>query len=1734
MPPPPQQGKSATTTKEAKEATGKEAATSTLTLKEKIARRKTNRVVSQRPATLYNLDLSRTGMGYLSPTLSRRGAGPTTTAPSSDNSTAKDAQSQGDEKVKLVLHCPPDLRDVIAEETTALRVDPETTLDRATAQYWATHAARLSAHVHYAEFAAMLRRCAFAPAVALLDVDTRAFQHLLPLFEGQGCAWAFAKAVVDAAVAGAPTMRELLKPDGVVYRVTGMLLQMKMRTFLRRALQPVFRHLFEQPEENYLAGTPDECLAPQNTSQGTSTAVPTSSSVPTTSGSSIGSVPVVTGGASTGTGAASGSVSGPSTTSTPGNGSNGDGQIGNGSLTSGSASQSGTTTGAATGAGTTGITTTGTGGNTGTAPQILTERRQLHILNVTLLFLAAITESVMSLPKEVRALAWYLQCSCQQFADFHEDAISGFVFARLFPPAVVAPERFGVFEACDGGEPLDAARLSQNTVFVLKCVAKILLYSSTAQASLARDQYLTSMQQEIECVKRQTFYMLHRIFVPTYAPAPAAQMDALPAPAQAGTEYTSLQDLLQAREEAFVPALRDACARLRAHTRHLAAAGDDICAFYDLCVERGLISRDTLVSKLPEDLMLSCGKDSSTSGSNSTCGSNKSSASNNGNSNDDKEWDASALAVEALRLGRTLLHPKFKYHVKVFQTDHYLDTDPLFGSQPVREWKLLSFCRHLNQDPQLEFVEPETYAQDIALLKQLSRIGGTNANNGTNGTSTSNSNNWSFANEESYLFSQLLYRGIPHSNRPFPAGQPRYATTPYPPRLPSKFLVSVALPAADMAKLCECDATTTPQTLIDQIVKKFRVDGGLLPADQIALKLLGREEYLLYDDPRAIRDCERVRELLRKSFRPSFVVCERRALCLEEPVHAVFDRVDALAVLGDDEPFMLSCDVRVALDVLLDAAVLPAAHTPADGTSLYVEAALYYGGQRISPLVRSRPVGARAQPLWGQRLSLGTLVSAIPREARICFTLYSVPTTPASHSPPGAFLEDGNTSSRTGRTACQEPSGASSSAHPSPLPSPSPPAVRRHAGDTPSVSGAATTVVTGGGGGNNEQATGSVLLFSTAGNHPLPFPIDSSGLFSVEVQHGHQKQNEGLLTLEPMGPMGLTGQTGQTEQMEAMEQQQQEEQEQEQEETESECYGDDKNRVAVGWTSCRVFDHCARIVSGEVVLPMLEGASANPVGICVDSMGLGAAPGTMQLRVVFPRGPTVLYPDDEDLPEAPEAERAVPKMDTGDFARATVIVTKDPLYVMSEDEKRFIWRQRWNLRTVPEALPKVVLATPWTDPGAVRELHRVVGAWAQMEPLRAIELLDSRYPDAKVRAYAVRCLERLPLNDLEDWMMQLVQALKCETYHNSPLALHLLAQALDHRVRIGHTLFWMLQAEMHIPAVRERFRLLTQFYLRGSGAHRTIIMRELDLVDTLMLANRAKSFAAAAAAPCFDAAAPLPLPHDPSLAVTRLLVDKCRVLDSARAPLWLAFENADPLARDPVLVLFKATDDLRQDMLALQVLKIMNERWERENLDMRISQYRCVALGAAIGMIEVVPDCTTIADIQKTSGGGGVTAAFKERTISEWLRKKNADSPMAYQNAVENFIYSCAGYCVATYLLGVGDRHNDNILLTRSGNLFHIDFGHILGNAEKWKGFKRDRAPFVLTPEFAYVMGGKDSPAFAVFSDVACNCYLIVRRDHHIFINLFSMVCFLFHPFSCFFLKLYFFSSFIDAFNGHS
>lgn len=207
---------------------------------------------------------------------------------------------------------------------------------------------------------------------------------------------------------------------------------------------------------------------------------------------------------------------------------------------------------------------------------------------------------------------------------------------------------------------------------------------------------------------------------------------------------------------------------------------------------------------------------------------------------------------------------------------------------------------------------------------------------------------------------------------------------------------------------------------------------------------------------------------------------------------------------------------------------------------------------------------------------------------------------------------------------------------------------------------------------------------------------------------------------------------------------------------------------------------------------------------------------------------------------------------------------------------------------------------------------------------------------------------------------------------------------------------------------------------------------------------------------------------------------------------------------DDVLIMFKAGDDLRQDALTVQMLHIMDQIWKAAGLDLHLTPYRVSVTSENHGLIEVVPDSTTNARIQREAGGA--TAAFKMTPLANWMKTTNP-STEEYENAVDNFVLSTAGYCVATYVLGIGDRHNDNIMMDKYGHLFHIDFGHFLGNFKSWKGLiKREKAPFVLTPEFAFAMGGIDSDRFKYFCRLCCRAYNLVRRKANLLLNLFAMM----------------------------
>ena len=114
---------------------------------------------------------------------------------------------------------------------------------------------------------------------------------------------------------------------------------------------------------------------------------------------------------------------------------------------------------------------------------------------------------------------------------------------------------------------------------------------------------------------------------------------------------------------------------------------------------------------------------------------------------------------------------------------------------------------------------------------------------------------------------------------------------------------------------------------------------------------------------------------------------------------------------------------------------------------------------------------------------------------------------------------------------------------------------------------------------------------------------------------------------------------------------------------------------------------------------------------------------------------------------------------------------------------------------------------------------------------------------------------------------------------------------------------------------------------------------------------------------------------DPRLRITSLEVARCKVMNSKKKPLWLAFRNADP-AGDRVMVMLKSGDDLRQDQMTLQIISFMDELWLKEGLILS-SPYRCVSADE-LGMLEIVLKQHHREHPEEQSGYCG---AFKSSTL---------------------------------------------------------------------------------------------------------------------------------------------------------
>ena len=142
--------------------------------------------------------------------------------------------------------------------------------------------------------------------------------------------------------------------------------------------------------------------------------------------------------------------------------------------------------------------------------------------------------------------------------------------------------------------------------------------------------------------------------------------------------------------------------------------------------------------------------------------------------------------------------------------------------------------------------------------------------------------------------------------------------------------------------------------------------------------------------------------------------------------------------------------------------------------------------------------------------------------------------------------------------------------------------------------------------------------------------------------------------------------------------------------------------------------------------------------------------------------------------------------------------------------------------------------------------------------------------------------------------------------------------------------------------------------------------------------------------------------------------------------------------------------------------------------------YDVLPLTPNSGILSLVPGCRTLYSLNIENG----------MTLQNWAMENNTN--FSVDHIRSRFVRSCAFATTVSMMLQVGDRHLENILMTRQGLLFHVDFSMILGREPHMKSIIGNTCR--ITPQMVNFFGGTHSSYYKNFQNSCGSIYSIARK----------------------------------------
>jgi len=228
--------------------------------------------------------------------------------------------------------------------------------------------------------------------------------------------------------------------------------------------------------------------------------------------------------------------------------------------------------------------------------------------------------------------------------------------------------------------------------------------------------------------------------------------------------------------------------------------------------------------------------------------------------------------------------------------------------------------------------------------------------------------------------------------------------------------------------------------------------------------------------------------------------------------------------------------------------------------------------------------------------------------------------------------------------------------------------------------------------------------------------------------------------------------------------------------------------------------------------------------------------------------------------------------------------------------------------------------------------------------------------------------------------------------------------------------------------------------------------------------------------------------------------DKIVLLPSLQRPRKITIRGTDG---ELYIFLCKPKDDLRRDCRVMEfnalVNKLLKKDPESRRRQLKIRCYAVMPLNEECGLLEWVPNTngfrnivndlyrsknmltrgTEIKSIISTRGPNkGLTQQeiFVRKLLpkfppvfAEWFVNSFPDPTMWYSSRTR-FVRTAAVMSMVGYVIGLGDRHGENILFDgRTGDTVHVDFNCLFGRGELFA--TPEKVPFRLTQNMVHALG---------------------------------------------------------------